>query len=661
MRKINFIRLIVSFMVKLISCFSITQHVKRCVCVLFFLLPSGELFASVTDSLKNLLASAGEDTNKVNILNDLCWEYWSTEPHKTIRYAKQSLKLAHSLNYTKGIANAHAYLSAAYKVLGKFYIAIEHGEKSLEYNKKRNDHKQIALSYSDLGLIYRNIGDYPKAQEYVLKSLEHLDENSDSIVLASMHNNVSIIYDFSLEHEEALKHSLRAISYMKFQPESPELGTMYGRLGSVYTPINTDSAFKYLFKGLDILKKYDDKDGLSDVLHNIGYAYEIKGDHKKALEYMNQSLAIDLESGYLINVAKSYLSIGAVYADYKPLEARQYFEKSLQLASQVQAPEVIMFVYDHIHKMYINQNKPDSAYAYLIKYNTMRDSVFGMDRKKQMLELTAYYKNEFKEQKIKLLEQKQAYTASVSEKRKLWLIAAAGFLVMLIIITLLYIRQRKMKEKQKSLELEQKALRTQVNPHFIFNCLNSIQNLINKGDDENANHYLTKFADLLRNTLEHSRHETISLAKELESLQLYVDLETLRFEDAFEYEVRFTGFSVIDDVQVPPLLLQPFVENSIKHGLLQKKGKGVIILSIHKENEHLLCCTIQDNGVGRKTAEQNQSAHDHKNQSLGVQITQDRILAHYNTYKYNLKFVFTDLYTENGTPAGTKVEIRIPV
>jgi LytS/YehU family sensor histidine kinase len=212
--------------------------------------------------------------------------------------------------------------------------------------------------------------------------------------------------------------------------------------------------------------------------------------------------------------------------------------------------------------------------------------------------------------------------------------------------------------KEKALQLEMKALRAQMNPHFIFNSLNSINHFIQINDKSLATAFLLKFSKLIRMILEHSMHPSITLAKELEALALFVEMESLRFENLFTYEVLVDEEVDIDSLKVPPLILQPFVENAIKHGLAPNKQNGHLKLHI-SQHDQLLEIQLEDNGIGRANAAKNNNTHGR--QSFGIGLTKERILmikAGTNCVD-NAAVTIEDL-TSHVTNPGTKVTIKIP-
>jgi LytS/YehU family sensor histidine kinase len=210
--------------------------------------------------------------------------------------------------------------------------------------------------------------------------------------------------------------------------------------------------------------------------------------------------------------------------------------------------------------------------------------------------------------------------------------------------------------ENKMLHLEMQNLRSQMNPHFIFNSLNSINSFIVENKTHLASDYLTKFSKLIRLILDNSRNEVISLDRELETLQLYLLMETLRFDQKFGFEVTVDEKLDREAVRIPPMIIQPYVENAIWHGLMQKNGKGQVTVALQKsaDNQFLLI-TVCDNGVGRERATQLSSKTGSTNKSFGMEITRNRIakLDPANSVK------ISDLKDEHGNACGTRVELTL--
>jgi streptogramin lyase len=207
--------------------------------------------------------------------------------------------------------------------------------------------------------------------------------------------------------------------------------------------------------------------------------------------------------------------------------------------------------------------------------------------------------------------------------------------------------------------LQMTALRAQMNPHFIFNCLNSINRFIVINDNETASEYLTKFSRLIRLVLDNSRSETISLKKEIETVGLYVEMEKLRFLEKFDYHIEIDPDISPENIGIQPMFIQPYAENAIWHGLMHKQNKGNLLIKIKKQMPHLVV-TIQDNGIGRTKAHEIKSKQMTYNRSHGMKVTAERLSILNKKLKADAKITVTDLFDYSKNPSGTLVELWLP-
>jgi ligand-binding sensor domain-containing protein len=214
--------------------------------------------------------------------------------------------------------------------------------------------------------------------------------------------------------------------------------------------------------------------------------------------------------------------------------------------------------------------------------------------------------------------------------------------------------------QQQKIELEMQALRAQMNPHFIFNSLNSINMFILENNKLQASEYLSKFSRLVRSILQHSQEAFIPLDRELEALRLYLELESLRFEQRFEYKISVNNEVDTTMVKVPPLIIQPYAENAIWHGLMHKKEKGHLEIELYIK-EKILFCKITDDGIGRKRAAELKTKSSLTYKSMGMRITADRIAIMQQQEQNNTFISVNDLVLPDGRSAGTEVLIKVPV
>jgi len=247
------------------------------------------------------------------------------------------------------------------------------------------------------------------------------------------------------------------------------------------------------------------------------------------------------------------------------------------------------------------------------------------------------------------------------EKERYIIIALGGVILIIILLFIMFYRQWQLKYHQRILSLEQRLLRSQMNPHFIFNSLMNIQNFMLSNDVKKANNYLTRFARLVRAILENSREEFIPLEEEIDMLRNYLDLQKLRHNNKLDYEISVHEHIMTEDILIPPMLIQPFVENAIEHGILLKKGKGHVNIEISQNNEYLLVI-INDNGVGRKEAMARRKKPQKTQRSLSTMITRERIELYNSKAKTKIELKISDIKDENAkTILGTSVKLKIPL
>ncbi len=302
-------------------------------------------------------------------------------------------------------------------------------------------------------------------------------------------------------------------------------------------------------------------------------------------------------------------------------------------------------------------------------YVAVVDSLYA--RKEQEISRAARFNREIatKQNRISSLEQERElsqskYSLAVTEqqlfeetsKRQKWIIYSLIFgMLLMALTTFLYYRSNRQQKLANNL-LALKSLRTQMNPHFIFNALNSVNNFIAKSDERSANRFLSEFSVLMRSVLENSEEDFIALSKELELLELYVKLEHSRFADKFDYEINIDEKIDVEAFNIPPMLLQPYIENAIWHGLRYKDEKGFLKIGAQEVSNEVLEITIADNGIGRKKSAILKTDNQKKQKSKGMGNIKKRIQILNDMYKDKVDVSIANLYEDE---TGTKVTLRL--
>ncbi len=291
------------------------------------------------------------------------------------------------------------------------------------------------------------------------------------------------------------------------------------------------------------------------------------------------------------------------------------------------------------------------------EHDRLKDSLFNADKYRAIMEMEVKYNSEKKEQELELLTGKnEVQKLKLNRRNRIYITSLLG-IGLLLIITYTLFRNRQLRAIHKSIELEQKLMRSQMNPHFIFNSLIAIQSFIYKQEAVTAGDYLARFAELIRITLENSREEFVLLEKEIKMLNAYLELQELRFENKFEYQIQIDPGIIISETLIPPMLAQPFIENAIEHGLRYRNTKGYVKI-VFKQKSKSIQCIVEDNGVGREKAQELSKRKDHK--SMATSITTERLKILSKKEKQKFTFEIIDLVDEHSNSVGTKVTFSIP-
>jgi sensor histidine kinase YesM len=245
------------------------------------------------------------------------------------------------------------------------------------------------------------------------------------------------------------------------------------------------------------------------------------------------------------------------------------------------------------------------------------------------------------------------------EQTRLYLFALGMLVFFIVLLAVVFIRQNKLRNEQQNLLLQQKLFRSQMNPHFIFNSLTSIQNFILDEEPGKASKYLSRFSKLVRHILDSSVEENVTLQEEISTIENYLELQKIRFQDKFDYTIEVDKAIHPEHIIIPPMLAQPFIENSIEHGIKHRKTKGNIIIRFTLKNGTIVF-EVEDDGVGREKAKEILFRQNKDHKSLATAITMERIRVINKKMKQKIKLQILDLKDSANNPLGTKVQMEIP-
>lgn len=579
------------------------------------------------DSLLSLLKKDKEDTGKVNNLNNLSREYLNTCSYDTaLQFGSAALALAQQLRNSS--------------------------DESIALQSK----KSMVAAYGNIGVIYMEQGDYPSALEYYLKALKVAEETGDKDKIAIQLGNIGSIYTNQDDYPNALEYYNKALKLFEGSGNRGKIATVLSNTGIIYWyQRDYAKALEYYQKALKIRDNINDKNGMTNLLGNIGTVYHVQKDYPNALEYYLKALKVAEEIEDKSRIAIWLGNTGELYTALKEYDkAEKYLLKSLAIAEQIRSMDDIRAGHLHLSEMYETMGKFSTALEHYKKAMIAKDSIFNEEKNKEITRKIMTY--EFEKKEAVAQKNMEMEIQRYKQTRNLVILGSiAGLALILIGYNRYRLRQRIRHQKQLA-NLERKALHLQMNPHFIFNSLGSIGSFIVQNDVKSSLKYLARFSKLIRITLENSKDDYVTLYKEMELLKNYMELEQLRSENKFDFSIT-EDISMAEQVIIPPMLIQPFVENAILHGIIPKKERGNIAVRLY-EKEKILICEVEDDGVGRNFSKAEKNI---THQSMAMDIIRNRLDTMNAMASERMKLLIVDKKNDIGEPAGTKVVLEMPV
>jgi tetratricopeptide (TPR) repeat protein len=599
---------------------------------------------------------------------------------------EDDLKLA-NLFQNKGLYHYH---------MGDYIKSLDNFNKSTLLYKKFQVLDQMALNYYYVVVILFNTDNLEKGYELFPEGLEIASKSEDPWTIAIGLYGAGYFYNNNLrDYEKSKAANLKAFNIcLNNNLPSGMTGGAYAGYGIAFMRAGMpDSALLILRKAIGYYndKKPADRYMIIQAIYEIGQVYHKTNQPDSAYHYYSLALKKAEEMGAVFAMTYIHSAMGILYLhmqkDSKAIHHFKLAEKNALITDSLghgylseeyaqvpvhawdvgikfMAPRMLrvfiknylLDVYNQLSAIYEKQGNLKPSLYYLKKKHEIEKALNEISKSKELVGLQIRYETDKKDQQITVLSQQNQLSEFRVKQTRYFLFGLVGLLLLILALSILLIRQNKLKTKQKTILLEQKLLRSQMNPHFIFNALSNISNLIDKRDNETASLFLNRFSRMVRHILESTRNEFIKLDQEIDNIENYLALQKLRFTDKFDYKIEVDDEVDAEELEVPPMLIQPFVENAIEHGLKTKETKGNIDIRF-KFQEGLLICEIDDDGVGRsKAGDQLMTGHN----SMATKIVRDRLETLSKKNNQKLKFEIIDLKTESNVSLGTKVIVGLP-
>ncbi|MEP0265735.1 tetratricopeptide repeat protein [Dokdonia sp.] len=627
---------------------------------------------SVLDSLQLEIKNASNDIDKTTLYNEISNEYKYSDPDKVLEYGTKALELSQKNGYQIEEGIAYLNIGTAYIILGDYQKALDHfvwakaifeGMTPSDASKEKVD-QGIARTYGSMGIVFSEQSNYAKALQYYLKSATIYEALKDEGQSSKIYNNIGVVYKSQSLDNKALTYFIKSQEIQK-KMQSPNIGITQTNIANIYfKQKNLDKAFEYYTAAKNSIDTYPNPRALGEWHNNIGEYYNSRDHNDLAVENWEKAIVAFESINDKFGLADTYIYLGQFYLTQKQeVPALKMVNKALDLANEIDVLEQKSVSEKLLSTIYAQSGNDGLALEHYKKHSAIKDSLLKENDIRKSIEASMNYEFEKKELLQKEENKKREFLLKEEAKNSKTKLAFGALIALLLfgIGFLIYNRNqlKKTLTLQKELaEYEQKALHLQMNPHFVFNCLGSISSFIVQNGTDSAIKYLSKFSKLMRLTLEYSKESLIPIDKEIESLQNYLELEQLRFNNKFDFTI-VKSKDIEDDVALPPLLIQPFIENAIIHGVIPKKEKGTIHIDFSLTNQSLTC-VILDNGVGINQSKKNKENLVLAHKSMALDIIKKRLDMISESTAKKATIVIEEVIN-NTEITGTRVVLQLPL
>ncbi|MBW1297363.1 tetratricopeptide repeat-containing sensor histidine kinase [Aquimarina litoralis] len=589
--------------------------------------------------------------------------YQKDDYDQAVTYAKKAIEQYKIIGDKQRLAGTLNILAAINTEIGKNEEAEEQYNKALEITKKTGDDRGIANIYNNLATLYHDRSDYPRALEYHHKSIVISEKIGDSLGKAKSLNNIGIMCRHQEKYDKAISYYKRSMILMQQLGNKRGIAQIKGNIGVIYkTKGEYSKAIKYFKEGLKISESINNVLHIGVIYSNLGSVYTLLKEYELALDYYKKALQLRLKINNKRGIAISYQGIGEVYYFLKEYDkALKNILESEKIALEIKQVDIQNDNNELLSNIYYQMKDYKKSITHHRIFKTLNDSIYNQDNIRKLTEVEYKYKyqKELDEAKIKQITltkrvEKIDKNLAISQKQTLW--AVIGVLILGIMLGggILMYRIKNIRSINQNILIEQKLLRSQMTPHFMFNSLSVLQGIILNKESKKAITYLSKFSKLLRITLENSRDKIVSLKNELQAIENYLVVQNLGAEIPYQYTIKIADQLDEKAIWVPPMMIQPFVENAIEHAFHKDDINKQINISLKFEG-HQLICIIEDNGIGIESKVNKEFS---KKKSLATTITKERLQMLAKEFKVETNITIQDKKYKQ--QKGTTVTLTLP-
>lgn len=597
---------------------------------------------AVIDSMKaDLDAYLLSDTVQVKMLFRLADIYKNIDTDSAWRYSAWGLSVAKKNNWQKGIAALYDNQGSLFSNNGDYQRAIEYYRAAQKINRRIGNKKNEIGNVINIGSVYQRQGDNVKALKNSFAALEVARDIGEKRYIALLYGNISDVYLSQESYSEAFHYSLQAYNAYQQLGDPSGIAGAADRIGSVYLARNKPVKAKpYFWESLNNYTKADDRIGQAKAWSHIALLHEANIAVKLKYLMNAQKLFDETNPFHALSITNTG-NIGSVYAGifYKTKDAQSsgkalaYLTRAVQAAEESGDLDNLAFFSAELANLQEFNGRYKDALKNFRRSKILTDSLYSQENKNKIASLRAEHTFHSREQAYR--QQQQLSKLKLRQAYLYGALAIVGVSALLLILLTGYrirhlrlkneLQNRELRNRHKLAESELKAIRCQMNPHFTYNILNSIESYVVEQDPDTAGKLVQKFALLSRLILENSTQSQVPVDSEWKALQLYAELEIIRFGNQFACRFEVDPSIDLTNLLIPPMLVQPLIENAIHHGLRRsaKENREVIISLTYSADS--LIFIVSDNGIGIEHTENTGTRLPYKNRSFGLSSIKERI------------------------------------
>ncbi|MGB3465321.1 MAG: histidine kinase [Cyclobacteriaceae bacterium] len=572
------------------------------------------------DSLRSVLRSGIKGEQKAVTLQKLGNLFQRQNPDSVYYYHKQAYDIG------KEIEVPGLYARSAFQ-LGFYFRSQERYDSARFYNTISEEVFRAEKDSASLGKLLIQKGN-------LLKTMNQMESATSTFIEAAgifshlqkprlesyAMSSLAMIKMSLKRYEEALAYYQQALTISVSHNDVYAQSVILNNMGSVFhTNNHFEKAITCYNRSADLKEKIQDQNGLIYIENNLAAIYMEKNMYDSALYHLERAGDKMLELGRKSVQTTTLHNYAIIYRNLGKYGLSEKFLDSASVIIRINGNlEKLEKNYKHRYRLDSARGDYDKAFENLKMHITYRDSLSGNEMQTRIAEIETRYETNIKNNEIATLTRQSQIDALKIREQNYLLVGAILLILLIIAAAYIFVRHRQLKTRNRIGQIEQKFLRSQMNPHFIFNALGSIQKYMISQDTRSASVYLAKFGKLMRQILEHSRQEFITLEDEIDTLRNYLDIQKLRFGDRFNYNITVCDEIDVRQLKIPPMFAQPFIENALEHGIHDSEN-GLININFRKSGQ-LAVVEILDNGKGLVSKTEN-IPHN----SLATKITKERL------------------------------------